>query len=634
MKNRVSFILLTLKIYLLSLSVFSLFRLALYAVEHNRVGSASNIEIIQSFLIGLRFDIVIVSYIIILPFLFLSIYAAFGNVNKIIEKVSFYYIFTMFSIAFIVCSADIPYFSQFFSRFSCAAFAWLNTPGFVFKMIIQEPRYWGYTIIFVILNITFFLFLKKIFKSTNFSKSNLKLYFHLPITILITGLIFLGIRGRIDEKSPIRVGTAYFCNNSFLNQLGLNPNFTLINSYLELKKQKNYHYMDDGLAVKNLQGYFNINTPSPSYPIGRSRNSIESRKHPYNVVVVIMEGMSAYHLNNKDSETLVPFLDSISNVGYYFRNCYTAGIHTHNGIFSTLFSYPAIAGQHPMKSTSMKQYEGIASVLKKNDYSTIYFTTHDGQFDNVEGFLKNNQFETVISKKDYPSKAVKTTLGVPDDFMFEFSIPVLNNLYSKGKPFLSVFMTASNHGPFYLPDYFKPKSSEIKKQIVEYSDWSLKKFLNLSRNQPWFDSTLFVFIADHGAPIRTSYDISLDYLHTPLIIYAPSLIRKNIIIDKMASQIDVFPTIMGLLDINYENLTMGIDLLNETRPFAFFNAHEKYGVIDEEWLLILNGEGKTKLYKYKSIDQTDYCNDNPLIVNQMKEYLYSHLQAYQYLNGL
>jgi len=634
MKNKVSIVLLTLKIYLLSLSVFSLFRLALYAVEHKRIGSANSFEIIQAFILGLRFDIVIASYIIILPFLFLSIYTAFSNANKILEKISFYYFFTMFSVTFIVCSADIPYFSQFFSRFSCAAFAWLNTPGFVFKMIIQEPRYWGYTIIFVIINIVFYWFLKRIFKSTNFSKSSLKPYYHLPITILIAGIIFLGIRGRIDEKSPIRVGTAYFCNNSFLNQLGLNPNFTLINSYLEIKKQKNYHYMDDSLAVKNLQGYFNINPTSPSYPLCRSIKSTESREYPYNVVLVIMEGMSAYHLNNKDSETLVPFLDSISNVGYYFSNCYTAGIHTHNGIFSTLFSYPAIAGQHPMKSTSMRQYEGIASVLKKNDYSTIYFTTHDGQFDNVEGFLKNNQFETVISKKDYPSKEVKTTLGVSDDFMFEFSIPVLNNLYDKGKPFLSVFMTASNHGPFYLPEYFKPKSSEIKKQMVEYSDWSLQKFLNLSKKQPWFDSTIFVFIADHGAPIRTNYDISLDYLHTPLIIYAPSIFRETKKIEKMASQIDVFPTVMGLLNINYDNSTMGIDLLNESRPYAFFNAHEKYGVINEEWLLILNGEGKAKLYKYKSTDQTDYSNDNPLLVNQMKEYLYSHLQAYQYLNGL
>ncbi|MBK6566654.1 MAG: sulfatase-like hydrolase/transferase [Saprospiraceae bacterium] len=157
------------------------------------------------------------------------------------------------------------------------------------------------------------------------------------------------------------------------------------------------------------------------------------------------------------------------------------------------------------------------TALKKYDYSSIYFTTHDGQFDNVEGFLKANDCEQVISKDDYPSEKIKTTLGVPDDYMFEYSIPLLNELHAKNKPFVAAYMTTSDHGPYYIPEYFTPKNKDIKKQIVEYADFSLRKMISLSSKQKWFDNTIFVFVADHGSPLDSDYEMSLDYHHSPLL---------------------------------------------------------------------------------------------------------------------
>ena len=87
-----------------------------------------------------------------------------------------------------------------------------------------------------------------------------------------------------------------------------------------------------------------------------------------------------------------------------------------------------------MKTYPMLKYHGIATALKKWDYSSVYFTTHDGQVDNIEGFLRFNDFDKIISEKDYPSEEVKTVLGVPDDYMFRYSIPVLNELNAKKIP--------------------------------------------------------------------------------------------------------------------------------------------------------------------------------------------------------
>ena len=103
--------------------------------------------------------------------------------------------------------------------------------------------------------------------------------------------------------------------------------------------------------------------------------------------------MSAAKMGRYGSkDNLTPSLDSLALQGLCFDNIYTAGIHTYNGVFGTLFSFPALAMQHPMKASNMLKYNGIAATLKQYDYQTVYFTTHDGQFDNVEGFLYHNSF--------------------------------------------------------------------------------------------------------------------------------------------------------------------------------------------------------------------------------------------------
>jgi len=444
----------------------------------------------------------------------------------------------------------------------------------------------------------------------------------------------VGIRGRVERKSPIRIGTAYFCNNPFLNQMGLNPNFTLIRSYLDSKEERNktVQLMNDTEALVNVQKYLNIGKPDNNFPLLRQRNRHNIKPNNYNVVLIIMESMSAAKMERGgNTNHLTPFLDSISHQGYYFSNTYTAGIHTFNGIFSSLFSMPALFRQHPMKESAILKYHGLFSTLKEKGYSTAYFTTHDGQFDNVEGFLKANDCETVVSQINYPASEVKTTLGVPDKYMFEYSIPVLNKLSEKKKPFVAAFMTASDHGPYYVPDYFKPRSTELKKQITEYADYSLQQMIKMSSKQKWFKNTVFVFVADHGAPMDNTYDIALDYNHAPLLFYAPGIIKEPKTLDCMAGQIDIFPTIMGLLKQPYANNTLGIDLLSESRPYIFFNADDKYGVIDNEWLLIAKTDGSKKLYKYRNKDSRNYAAEEKNRLEEMNKYAASNLQTFQYL---
>lgn len=625
--------------YLYAIAVFALFRFFLFMLEIDKLNTGNEnaqlITILKAFVMGTRFDLAISGYIMFLPFVILSVLEFINRPNSIIKKIIFYYVVVFFSLAFFVCAADIPYFSQFYSRFSVAAFQWIDSPAFVFRMVILEPRYWLSMIPLIIIIWGFHKLLKKpYFKEEETFKPSIKFLAQKVLAfLLVATLFFTGVRGRIQSKSPIRVGTAYFSENSFLNQLGLNPNFTLMRSTISSKQPKALaiELMDNKNAIKNIQDYFSIENIHPVSPIARKSVNDTLKQMPYNVVVVVMESMSAAKMGRYgDPDNLTPFLDSIAKNGYSFDKTYTSGLHTYNGIYSTFFSYPAIYLQHPMIDVKMLRYNGISNVLKKHDYTTAYFTTHDGQFDNVEGFLTNNDFDLIITEASYPPDVTISGLGVPDDYMLNFSIPILDELNKKGKPFLATYMTASDHGPYYIPEYFSSDQTDEKKQIIEYADWSIKQFIEEASEHSWFDSTIFVFIADHGAAINPVYEMPINYYHTPFIVYAPGKIEPRSF-NCIGGQIDVFPTIMGILNLEYTNNTFGIDLINEERPFIYFNGDDKLGVLNEEFLFITKQDGLEGLYKYTAKDQKNYITENKDMADSMRTYLYSNLQAAQYI---
>ena len=621
-----------LKIYLLALSVFSVFRIMLFLSEFDRIDEkeVAILTIIKSFIMGVRFDIVISGYILILPTLIFLTLEVIGFRSKSIKQFFFYWIYILFTIAFTVSTADIPYFNQFYDRFSVGAFEWMESYKIVISMIFQEPKYFLFIIPFILLEIVFYILLKKIFEQEN-ETQKINFFLNTFVSLIFLAIVFLGIRGRIEEKSPIRIGTAYFSNNSFLNKLGLNPSFTLIRSYLDSKDKDNrvVKFMDDKLAIEMVQKNLGITKTQYNSPIAREVQPDTLLSAQPNVVLIIMESMSAAKMKRHGSaEELTPFLDSLSNNSIYFENIYTAGKHTFNGIFSTLFSFPALYRQHSMKTNN--QYDGISTSLLKNGYSTTYFTTHDSQFDNIEGFLRSNNFQNVISQSDYPVSEVKTTLGVPDDFMFRFSIPKINELSERENPFFVTFMTTSDHSPFYVPEYFQPKAKAIESQIVQYADWSLQQFIQLASKEAWFNNTIFVFVADHGAAIDAKYDISLNYFHTPLIIYAPELFKANEVHQKIGSQIDVYPTVMGLIKQKYVNNTLGIDLLNEERKFTIINDDDKVGILDTDYLCIMKNNGaKLELYKYKEQDKSNYFDQEQEKALEMADYAKSNMQVHQ-----
>ncbi|TAH43902.1 MAG: alkaline phosphatase family protein [Bacteroidetes bacterium] len=634
------------KVFGFNIFLFLLCRLVLYNISVRKwplSDGTQTLEVFRAFLIGIQFDTVVLSYILFIPFITLGIIDLFHLKHKsIFTTVKIFLLFSL-SLTLFILFANIPYFLHYFSPLSSSAFLWIDNPGYSLQMVLQEK-----TFLIYIIPLALFITIEVLFISKQFKKvrtpdntaenlnSNKKIY---NSAFILFGclILFAGIRGRISGKAPIQVGSAFFSDNALLNNMGINPVFTLIHSsILDLNPvNAKINLMPSEEALK-LAGNFLTSTKdenNSAFPLARTIIPT-GEMDKMNVVIVIMEAMSKFKMGKWGGpQNLTPGLNQLKNNSYYFDKTYTAGIHTFNGIYSTLFSYPALYKQHPMKLLMQVPHDGLANILRKEGYQTTFFTTHDPDFDNVRGFLMANGFDRVYSEMDYPSEWIQSTNGVPDHKLFEFAVPQLDKMASKEKPFLAAFMTTSDHGPYIIPDgiSFSPKSVELTDQIVEYADWSISQFMEACRTKPWFSNTMFVFIADHGLSLGHTYDMPLAFHESPLIYYAPEKLKEAKTFHSPAGQIDVAPTLLGLLNIPYVNNTLGIDLLKEERPFIYFCADDRIGCIDDKHFLILRKNGMETLYEYANLETKNLISEFPEKVDSMKIYCFSMMQSYQWM---
>lgn len=628
--------------YGLGMVFYTLFRLVLFSMgTHGYFENEPHAEtlILQFFVMGFRFDTVVSCYFLLLPTLCMGIAHVIGFKNRLFYFSIHIYLNIVYVISFFLGIADIPYFHYFFSHLTIVALSWIDDVGFMAKMIIQEPQYAIFGLIFLIIAIGYIVLHYQIYKRSLrkktpdiHSETTLHVISKIIILIATLSLVMVGMRGRLAGKSPIRIGTAYFSNNAYANQMGLNPTFTFLKSVLEYKNEQQIYLIDTQQALQNVKQYLGADSTAKDTGL-IARQKYHTYPLRANVVLVIMESMSAEKTGFLGNTSFTPNLDSLSSLSLSFTHIYTAGIHTHNGIYSTLFSYPALLSKHSMKSSIIPFMNGLPSILLSKGYETFYFTTHDDQFDNVGGFLRANGFKHIISQTDYPSSEIKSTLGVPDHIQFSKAIDVLNQ-QPNDTPFFATLMTASDHAPYILPENipFSPKSKKLAYQITEYADWAIGWFLSEARKQTWFENTIFVFVADHGAFIgKSPYSVALSYHHSPLLIYSPKYIDAKTVYT-LGLQIDVFPTLMGILRESYTNTSFGIDLINDaTRRFISFSSDDKLCVMDTQFLYIHDGKGNEFLHRYLHNDKENYIASEKSLADSMKIYGFSILQTAQWL---
>ncbi|MCX7862755.1 MAG: sulfatase-like hydrolase/transferase [Bacteroidales bacterium] len=610
-------IIVTLLNYLLFSLVRLVFIFSTYHLNHSDIHSSL---LFRALLKGLQFDGVVIGYINFIPLIIAFILNLYER--KILYKTLFLYYAIIYVLSYLILFADIPYFTFFFSHITTVIFNWANTPIMMLRQILEDTYFLSFFIGFLIFAFLFVMLLKKIclcYQPLSFTISPLK---NLILFLLLLVINFYIARGRIT--APIKEGHSCISSNTYVNQIPLNGVFTFIKS---ITYKTNYYDTD-----------YAINTTKKILNVQNAGNHIKrdivfnDQCNKYNVIMIIMEGMTLYHTHFKNNN-LTYELDTLSLNGITFTNMWSSGKHTSNGIYSILYAYPTIWSRRPTSSSIRTQYCGIPGTLKQLGYVNTFFTTHELSFDNLQEFIPQNHFDSLIGISHYKPEDIVSVYGVPDHKMFEYGIRYIHRFTQQNsQPFFVCFLTTSNHTPYVIPKniHFVPKSKELSKQIVEYSSWAIGQFIKQCSQFEWYKNTLFVLVADHGFLVQSDNAfVPLSIHNIPLIFYNPYILKTKYISSDLCMQADVYPMLMNLLHCNYTNNTFGIDIFNQKRRFVFYSDDNILVCQNDSFQVRIHKSGSSEIVSLKSLNLP--FNEIQKIKNIMTEYTLTQIQTANYL---
>lgn len=334
-------------------------------------------------------------------------------------------------------------------------------------------------------------------------------------------------------------------------------------------------------------------------------DGIEIKK---NVVLITIESLSAEFMKHYgNTNQITPFLDQLAEESLFFTNLYATGNRTVRGLEAVTLCLPPTPGESVVKRKDNKNKFTTGSVFKSKGYSTKYLYGGEAYFDNMQDFFEGNGYDIVDKSSLKPSEISFSNIwGVCDEDMAKKAIQVMNDEAKTGKPFFNHWMTVSNHRPFTYQEgkISIPGTAKSREGGVMYTDYALKQFFEMAKKQTWFKNTVFVIIADHCASSSGKTELPMDKYRIPAFIYAPGFVQPQKI-DKLVSQIDLMPTVLGILNFKYQSKFFGKDVLKTNYvPRAFIATYQDLGYIKNDVLTIIS-----PLKKLKQFDLTSQKNE-------------------------
>ena len=463
--------------------------------------------------------------------------------------------------------------------------------------------------------------------------------------LLAIPFVVAGIRGGFTTAvRPITISNAnQYADHPVEAALVLNTPFSL---YRTIGKDvfvvPNYFKKED---LETL--YSPIHHPSipstPSTPRKPSDSSIIKK----NVVILIVESFGREYIGalNKSLENgrykgYTPFVDSLIARSVTFRHSYCNGRKSIDGMPSILSSIPMFVEPFFLTPASMNQVSGIARLLGDEGYQTAFF--HGAQRGSMgfQAFANATGFQDYYGREDFNADA---RYGNDDDFDGTWAIwdePFLQYYAAKmsemKEPFMTAVFTASSHHPYVIPEKYKstfPEEGIIIHKCIRYTDMAIGKFFERVSREPWFNNTIFVLTSDHtNVSDHEYYQTDLGGFCSPIIFYEPGNgIRTPEIQDKIAQQIDILPTLMGMLHYPKPYLGFGIDLFNtkaeDTWAVNYLNGIYQY--VKKDYVLQFDGEKAIGMYALTDSLMQNNLNgkvaDQPRMIQELKAIIQQYM---------
>ncbi|MEP7254653.1 MAG: sulfatase-like hydrolase/transferase [Ferruginibacter sp.] len=589
------------KLFFIYLCIFTAFRIA--TVIFFKPKTLGIFELIPSFWLGLKYDLRWIS-VVLLPIALLSLFPRLSPFKcERNKKLWTAYLGVLTLLILFFYGADFGQFAYINARLNADALIFAEDPRESLQMVWQSyPIVW---ILFALVGAVIMMtwMFRKMHvdveeKNVNIHKFTYRRRWH-AAAILLLGWFMYGFL----TLKPLDFFRAFNLDDEFKSNLALNP---LQNFFTTLRFRNPDHnsrakeYYPDMQRFLQLQ---NDNNFQKGYRrlIHPGSKALESQP---NIVLVICESFSMYKSSMSGNPlNSTPYFNEMCKQGIFFDRCFTPTFGTARGVFATITGIPDV--QLSKFATRNEESVNQRTIINDFDgYEKYYFIGGRSQFNNFNGLVSNIRDLHVYEEGKYKAENLNVW-GISDKNLFLEANDVLTK---QQKPFFAIIQTADNHRPFDIPEEDKDferkliTDDSLQKYGFEslneyhafaYTDYCFQKFIEEAKKSPYFNNTIFIFTGDHGVEgnAKAIYpeawtDKRLSDEHVPLLFYAPYLLAPQKRAEAV-SQIDILPTVAGMVQQQYLNSTLGRDLLDvnkkENAAFIIYHAPGWIGVVNDDY---------------------------------------------------
>ncbi len=588
--------------------------LSLYALLEQVIGYS---DLFAIFIVGILNDLISLVYFLPVILILSTLLDKFLSKYKVLYLsgcfISYFSIITLF---IFIAIAELIFWDEFGTRFNFIAVDYLIYTHEIIGTIRESVPYIPISLAIILLSlfISFFSRHYIITQLNNIKKQN-NIYRAL-ISLILALLAF-------NLYNPNKIN---FSANKYALELGKNGYYEFFSAFFNNSLDYNSFFpvIDNQQALNIVRT--NLAKEAPLFLDNSTINRRITARSPnidkYNVIFITVESLSSEFMAKfGNQQNITPNLDKLAAESIFFTNIYAVGTRTVRGLEAITLSVPPTPGSSIIRRPNNQSLFNIATIFKQQGYNINFIFGGYSYFDNLQNYFQGNGYD-IIDRNNLKREEISfaNIWGVADEDILNKSLEIADQNYQQGKAFFSLIMTTSNHRPYTFPkDRIDLPSGSGRSAAVKYTDYAIGKFLDIAKTRPWFANTIFVITADHCASSAGKTDLPINKYHIPLLIYAPEILKPQVN-DNLASQIDIAPTIFGLLNFSYNSKFFGQDILNSAPNRAFISTYQLLGFMKDNHLIILAPKAQTITYKLIGNDRQKVKNITSLVEEAISFY--------------
>jgi len=496
-------------------------------------------------------------------------------------------------------AVEFFFFDEFDSRFNLIAVDYLMYPNEVFINLWESyPVVWFLFGFLILTTAVYKLLWPPIRESIQNYSSNKRPWARITAHTMLVVILALFLSTDSLSYSSNRVKNEISANgiSSFFNAL-LTDELDYDLYYSTLPREEAFSIMRQHLSSSGGKL-----TSEDTLDIHRQFESKQNGLGKLNVIILSEESLGAGFIGTYgDTRGLSPNFDRLAKEGLLFKNAYATGTRTVRGLEAMSTSFPPIPSESIVKRPGNENIANWGMVLKQHGYHSSFIYGGFGMFDNMNHFFGSNGFE-LSDRTDIKNQTFANIWGVCDEDLFKHAISYYDQVEATGKPFFSIVMTTSNHKPYTFPSGIPgiPPSGGGRDAGVKYADYAIGKFFEEAPKHSWYKNSIIIVMADHDARVYGRALVPIERYRIPLLLIAPGKIapREEQV---RISQIDLMPTVLGLLGLDYTGPFYGSDVLVPGTPSdraVLVSHNHDVAIFNGKELSVLGLQKKRTTYSY------------------------------------